>query len=131
MYSISKIPNFNFLDDTTIGGPALPITSELNPLITSRMRWLLRSWRSVLYLPNGKFVTKVKLHQQMQPLLADPASTASDVYVVTQSESIGNIAIWLLYHWSLYAQGVFYHLSALDFLRESVEKVKMLLSLKM
>ena len=122
MYSISKIPNSDILDDTTTGGLALSTISELNPLVTSRTRWLWRGWRSVLYLPNGEFVAKVKLHQHLQPLLADPASTASDVYVVTRPESIGNNPIGSLYHWSFYTQGVFYHLSAPDFPRESVEK---------
>lgn len=122
MYSISKIPNSEILEDTTTGGPALPTIGELNPPVTSRMRWLWRGRRSVLFLPNGEFVAKVKLHKHLQPLLADPASTASDVYVVTRPESIGNNPIGSLNHWSYYTQGVFYHLSAPEFPRGSVRK---------
>ena len=121
MYAISKIPNSEILHDTTTGGPALPTIGELNPPVSSKTRWIWRGRRSVLFLPNGEFVAQVKLHRHLQPLLADPASTASDVYVVTQPESIGNNPIGSLYHWSFYTQGVFYHLSAPELPIESVE----------
>ena len=123
MYAISKVPNSDILyDTTTTGGPALPTISELNPLVRSRARWIWKGRRSVLFLPNGEFVAKVKLHKHLQPLLADPASTASDVYVVTQPASIGNNPLGSLNHWSFYTQGVFYHLSAPDLPRESSGK---------
>ena len=122
MYAISKIPNSDILDGTTTGGPALPTISELNPLVKSRTRWILKGRRSLLFLPNGEFVAKVKLHKHLQPLLADPASTASNVYVVTQPASVGNNPFGSLYHWSFYTQGVFYHLSAPDLPGESTRK---------
>ena len=122
MYAISKIPNSEILDDTTTGGPALPTIGELNPPVASKTGWLWRGRRSVLFLPNGEFIAKVKLHKHLQPLLADPASTASDVYMITQPESIGNNPIGSLYHWSFYTQGVSYHLSASGLPRDSVGK---------
>ena len=122
MYAISKTPNIDILDDTTTGGPALPTISELNPLVKSKTRWILKGRRSLLFLPNGEFVAKVKLHKHLQPLLADPASTASDVYMVTQPASVGNNPLGSLNHWSFYTQGVFYHLSAPNLPRESARK---------
>ena len=119
---MSKIPNSDILDDTTTGGPALPTISELSPPVTSITRWILEGWRSLLYLPNGDFVHRIKLHQHVQPLLADPASTASNVYVVIQPASVDYNPIGSLYHWSFYTQGVFYHLSAPNLPRESAIK---------
>ena len=122
MYAISKTPNSDILDDTTTGGPALPTISELNPFVKSKTRWILKGRRSLLFLPNGEFVTNVKIHRHLQPLLADPASTASNVYMVTQPASVGNNPLGSLNHWSFYTQGVFYHLSAPDLPRESTRK---------
>ena len=121
MYAISKIPNSDILDDTTTGGPALPTIGELNPPVASKAEWIGRGWRSLLHLPNGEFVASVKLHHHLQPLLADPASTASDVYLVTRPEIIEN-PTGSLQHWSFYTQGVFYHLSAPGLPRDSTGK---------
>ena len=112
MYAIAAIPNSDILDDTTTGGPALPTINELNHPTASKVQWIWKGRHGVFFLPNGEFVTQVKLHRHLQPLLADPASTASDVYMVTQSETIGNNPIGSLYHCSFYTQAVFYHLSA-------------------
>lgn len=90
--------------------------------VASRKGWLWRGWRSVIFLPNGELVAKVKLHKHLQPLLADPASTERDVNMKTQPESIGNNPIGSLYHWSFYTQGVFYYLSASGLPRDSVGK---------
>lgn len=113
MYAISKTPNSEVLDDTTTGGPPLPTIHELDPLVPSKAEWLWRGRRGLLFFPNGEFIAKVKLHHHLQPLLSDPASTASDVYLVARPESL-TIPFGSLLHWSFYTQGFFYHLSALD-----------------
>lgn len=48
------------------------------------------------------------LQKYLKPLLTDPASTSSDVYVVTRPKRIGNNPIGLLYHPSFYNPSVFY-----------------------
>ena len=121
MYDISKTPNSEILDDMTTGGPALPTIAELNPPAASKIGWIWRGRRSVLFFPNGEFITKVKLHRHLQPLLADPAPTASNIYLVTRPKNLDNPA-GSLQHWSFYTQGVFYHLSAPDLPREMAEK---------
>ena len=121
MYAISKILNSEILGDTTTGGPALPTIGELNRPVPSKAEWIGRGWRSLLHLPNGEFIAKVKLHHHLQPLLADPASTASDVYLVARPEIIPN-PTGSLHHWSFYTQGVFYHLSAPGLPRDTTGK---------
>ncbi len=122
MYAISKAPNSDILNDTTTGGPALPTINELNPPVASKAKWVWKGRRSLLFLPNGEFVAKVKLHKHLQPLLADPASIASDVYLVTRPERVVNNPAGSLQHWSFYTQGVFYHLSAPDLPRDTTGK---------
>jgi len=122
MYAISQISNSEILDDTTTGGPALPTIHELNPTVASKTRWVWRGRRGVLFLPNGEFVAQVKMHKHLQPLLADPASTASDIYLITRPEGIANNPAGSLKHWSFYTQGYFYHLSAPNLPRDSAGK---------
>lgn len=122
MYTISKTSNSEILDDTTTGGPALPTIAELNPFVGSKAEWIWRGRRSAFFLPNGEFITNVKIYRHLQPLLADPASTASNVYLVTRPAIIGNNPIGSLQHWSFYTQGIFYHLSAPDQPRDTTRK---------
>ena len=122
MYAIAQTHNSEILSDTTTGGPALPTVGELNPPVTSKADWMWRGRRSLLFFPNGEFVATVKMHQHLQPLLANPASTASDIYLVTRPESIVNNPAGSLRHWSFYTQGVFYHLSAPDQPRDTTGK---------
>lgn len=122
MYAISKTPNSGILDDTTTSGPALPTIDELNRSVASKGEWIWRGRRSLLFLPNGEFIAQVKLHKHLQPLLADPASTASDVYLVTRPSIMGRNPIGSLKHWCFYTQGIFYHLSAPDLPRGTTGK---------
>ena len=115
-------PNSEILDDTSTGGPALPTIADLNPLVRSKAEWILRGWRSLFFLPNGEFITNVKGYYHLQPLLADSASTASDVYLVSRPAFVGNNPIGSLQHWSFYTQGIFYHLSAPDQPRDATRK---------
>ena len=122
MYAISKVPNSDILADTTTGGPALSSIGELNRPLAYKVEWIWRGRRSLLFLPNGEFIVKVKLHQHLQPLLAGPASTASDVYLVFRPGSFESFQTGSLQHCSFYTQGVFYHLSAPDLSRNSSGK---------
>ena len=122
MYAISKVPNSDILGDTTTGGPALPTISELNRPVASKVEWIWRGRRSLLFLPNGEFIVEVKFHQHLQPLLAGPASTASDVYLVFRPGSLESFQTGSLQHCSFYTQGVFYHLSAPDLSRDTSGK---------
>lgn len=92
-----KIPNSEVLDDTTTGGPPLPTIHELDPLVPSKAEWFWRGRRGLFFFPNGEFIAKVKLHHHLQPLLSDPASTASDVYLVARPEIL-TIAFRSLLH---------------------------------
>ncbi|KAL8822960.1 MAG: hypothetical protein Q9191_006315 [Dirinaria sp. TL-2023a] len=121
MYAIAQTPNSEILEDTTTGGPALPTLGELNRPVTTKAEWLWSGKRSLLFLPNGEFVAKVKLYKHLKPSLADPASTASDVYIVSRPEIFDN-PLGSLKHWSYYTQGIFYHLSAPDLPRDATGK---------
>lgn len=122
MYALAKTPNFEIMDDTTTGGPALPTLAELNRPISTKAEWVWSGKRSLLFLPNGEFVAKVKLYQHLKPSLADPASTASDVYIVSRPEIVADNPLGSLQHWSFYTQGIFYHLSAPDLPRNATGK---------
>ena len=114
MPKIAQIPNFAILVDTTAAGPALPTMSELNSTIVSKTKWMWKRRRSLLFLPNGELLTSVKLHEHLQPLLEDPADTASDIYLVTRPDRVMQKYAGSLQHWSFYTQGFFYHLAAPD-----------------
>lgn len=116
-----ETPNSEILENTTTGGPPLPTISELSPGAVSIAGWALKGWRRLFYIPNGEFVFDVKVQHHLQPLLADPSPTASDVYLVFRPELLNNPA-GSLQHWSLYAQGYFYHMFAPDLARESTKK---------
>lgn len=122
MYPIHKVINAEILNDTTTGGPALPTMGELNARVPSKAKWVWRGRRSLLFLPNGEFIAQVKLHKHLQPLLADPAPTASDVYLVTRPVRFTENPTGSLQHWSFHTQGIFYHLSAPDLPRDVTGK---------
>ena len=125
MFAISETPNSDILNDTTTGGPALPTISELSPPPKSWTGGVVRGWRRIMFfIPNGEFISDVKNQRHLQPFLADPAPTASDVYLVSEPATVDGNPIGSLYHWSFYTQGVFYHLSAPDLARESVGRSK-------
>ena len=124
MYAISKTSNSEILQETATTGPALPTISELNRPISSKLEWIWRGWRSIFFLPNGELLTAVKLHKHLQPRLANPAPTASDVYLVTRPIGPGDNALGSLQHWSFYTQGIFYHLSAPDLPRDNTGKTE-------
>lgn len=112
MREIAKVSNAEILNDTTTGGPALPTIGELNRPVASKAGWVWSGRRSLLFFPNGEFVAQVKLHRHLRPRLADPASIASDVYLVTRPATVGANPAGSLKHWSFYTQGIFYHLHA-------------------
>ena len=116
-----EIPNSEILENTTTGGPPLPPISELSPVPVSIARWAVKGWRRLFYIPNGEFIFDVKLQKHLQPLLANPSPTASDVYLVFRPEFLGQ-PYGSLQHWSLYCQGFFYHMFAPDLARESTQK---------
>lgn len=127
IYSIGGALNAPILDDTTTSGPALPTISELDCSHALDASWVwkgrrgLHYLRNSIYLPNGDFLTHIKSYQHLDDCLADPASTASDVYAV--SRLVGaHKPFGSLHHWSFYTQGVFYHLSAPDLPRETMGK---------
>ena len=124
MLKIAQVPNSAILVDTTAAGSALPTISELNPTIVSKTKWIWKGRRSLLFLPNGELVTSVKLHHHLQPLLEDPADTASDIYLVTRPDGVMQNPAGSLQHWSFYTQGFFYHLAAPDLPRNSTGKSK-------
>ena len=122
MHAIARTPNSEILDDTTTGGPALPTLGELNASVTSKAEWVWRGKRSLIFFPNGEFIATVKMYKHLKPSLADPASTASDVYVVSRPEIVPHNPAGSLQHWSFYTQGIFYHLSAPDLPRDATGK---------
>ncbi|KAL9003624.1 MAG: hypothetical protein Q9188_003514 [Gyalolechia gomerana] len=81
-YPMIDTPNSEILDNATTGGPPLPTISELRPSAWSPARWLLKGWRSLFFIPNGEFAMDVIMQRHVEPLLADSALTASDVYMV-------------------------------------------------
>ena len=123
MFPIWQTPNSDILTNTTTDGPPLPTIADLNTKITSRRKFLWHGRRGLLYLPNGEFLTQVKLYHHLQPALADPAPDASDVYLVTRPPFIENPQ-GSFNHWSFYTQGVFYHLSAPGLPRDSSRKIQ-------